>query len=137
MNNILVDTNVLIYAIDEDSKYFERSYSFISQTGLNLYTTSKNLSELLSVITRSPTHGLPIMEALSVVDDFFNFLSILYPTQKSYELFLDLLKKHQVEGLQIHDFEIASIGLSNGINRIATFNEKDFKAIEALEVYFP
>ena len=77
------------------------------------------------------------MEALSVVDDFLNFLSILYPTPKSYELFLDLLKKHQVEGLQIHDFEIASIGLANGINRIATFNEKDFKEIEELEVYFP
>jgi len=29
MNNILIDTNILIYAIDEDSKYFEKAQQIL------------------------------------------------------------------------------------------------------------
>lgn len=50
MNKILVDTNVLIYSIDEDSKYFDSAQKIFSEE-LELYTTSKNLSEFLTVVT--------------------------------------------------------------------------------------
>lgn len=114
MNSILVDTNVLIYAIDEDSVYFEQARDIISRSDLNLYTTSKNLSELMI---------------------FFSIFTILSPTEKSYRVLIDLLKHYQPIGLQIHDFEIASIGLAYGIDRIATMNEKDFKKIAEIELY--
>jgi len=48
---------------------------------------------------------------------------------------MDLLKTYQPAGLQIHDFEIAGIGLANGINRIATFNRKDFIRISEIDLY--
>lgn len=48
-----------------------------------------------------------------------------------------LIKQYQPIGLQIHDFEVASIGLSCGIDRIATMNEKDFKKIAEIELYRP
>ncbi len=42
MNKLLVDTNILIYSIDEGSKYFQRSQNIFSDQ-VELYTTSKNL----------------------------------------------------------------------------------------------
>jgi|GEM_PF-6526811 len=48
---------------------------------------------------------------------------------------IDLLRKYQPIGLQIHDFEIVSVGLSNQVSTIATFNEKDFKKVSEIELY--
>lgn len=57
MNKLLLDTNILIYSIDEDSKYFNKSQNLFSEH-FELYTTSKNLSEFLSVVTRLPKNSI-------------------------------------------------------------------------------
>lgn len=68
MNKLLLDTNVLIYAIDEDSKYLAKAHSlFFGQ--FDLYTTLKNISEFLSVITRIP-NPLTLRDALKAKEDF-------------------------------------------------------------------
>jgi len=43
MSKILIDTNVLIYSIDEDSKYFGKVHEFLSQPDIELFITSKNI----------------------------------------------------------------------------------------------
>ncbi|MDP2303240.1 MAG: hypothetical protein Q8N03_12545 [Ignavibacteria bacterium] len=88
--------------------------------------------EFLSVVTRNPKSSISIKEALTVVRDFKKIFTILYPTEKSHSIFIDLLKKYSPNGLRIHDFEIISISLSNNIKNIATVNKKDF--IEVSEI---
>ena len=44
------------------------------------------------------------------------------------------LKKYTPSGLRIHDFEIMSIALANGIKNIATQNISDFKNIEEIKI---
>jgi len=83
MSKILLDTNVLIYSIDEGSKYFKKSQNIFSEQ-LELYTTSKNLSEFLAVITRIPKNPLSLNDALLVVGDFINIMTILYPTRNLF-----------------------------------------------------
>ena len=134
MNNVLFDTNLLLYSIDEDSKYFDSVHALINDDSLKLFTTSKNLSEFLSVVTRIPKSNIPIKEALSIIEDFKSIFTILYPTEKSYSILLDLLKKYSPHGLKIHDYEIISIALSNKISSIATFNQKDFSDIEEINL---
>lgn len=134
MSKLLLDTNVLIYSIDEDSKYFKRSHNLFSEQ-FELYTTSKNLSEFLSVITRIPKNPLSLKDALLVVDDFTKAATILYPNDESFLIFQNLLHKYQPTGLQIHDYEILSIGLANQVSTIATFNEKDFNRVKEIELY--
>ncbi len=53
MNKLLVDTNVLIYGIDQDSQFFARARAILENSYYHLVTTSKNLSEFLAVATRS------------------------------------------------------------------------------------
>lgn len=132
MNKVLLDTNVLIYSTNYDSKYFAETKSFINESKSNLYTTSKNLSEYLSVVTRKPTKPLNITQALDLIEYFISILTILYPDSGSFLKFKELLKKYKPAGLKIHDFEILSISLANNVNSIYTYNEKDF--IEVKEI---
>ncbi len=134
MNNILVDTNLLIYAIDEDSKYHNSVRKLFDDKENNLFTTSKNISEFLAVITRYPGENLSINDALLVLNEFENIFTILFPTDASHLIFVDLLKKYRPHGLKIHDFEIISIALSYGINKIATVNKKDFSEVSEIEL---
>lgn len=134
MNKLLIDTNVLIYSIDEGSKYFKKVQNIFTDQ-FDLYTTSKNISEFLSVVTRIPKNPLSLGDALLVVEDFISMMTILYPTEESFLKFQNLLKKYKPLGLQIHDYEILSIGLANGIVTVATVNEKDFMKVKEIDLY--
>ena len=134
MNNILIDTNLLIYAIDEDSKYYNSVHTILDDLSNNLFTTSKNISEFLSVITRYPGNSISIEDALIVIKEFESIFTVLYPSKKSNLIFIDLLKKYSPHGLKIHDYEIISIALSHNIKCIATVNKKDFSGIKEIEL---
>jgi predicted nucleic acid-binding protein len=136
MSSVILDTNLLLYAVDEDSKYFEAVQNLINNQSLHLFTTSKNLSEFLAVVTRSAHTGLSIEEALAVLEDFQTSSTILYPSEESYKIFKVLLQKYNPQGLKIHDYEIIIIALSHKINNIATFNRKDFADIQEI-ILFP
>lgn len=135
MNRILVDTNVFIYSIDEDSQYFKQCNKLLLDTSLQLYTTSKNLTEFLTVITRHPYSALTVQQAVQIISEISSFVTILYPSPASYQILIDLLKEYQPTGLKIHDFEIAGIGIANQIKQIATINTKDFKNVKEIELY--
>ena len=137
MSRILLDTNVLVYAVDKSSKYHHWSKKFFSDDKYDCFTTSKNLSEFLVTTTRGEEPFLTIQEALSDVKNFRAICTVLYPDSMSTDLYSELCFQHQVKGLVIHDFEIASIGLSNQVNQIATVNKKDFSKIDELTVVSP
>lgn len=134
MSNVLLDTNILLYAIDEESKYFKSVQRLLNTDTFNFSTTSKNISEFLAVITRIPNSSISVEKALNILNDFQNSFRILYPTEESNVIFIDLLKKYTPHGLKIHDYEIISIALSNKIKNIATINKKDFERIEEIKL---
>ncbi len=53
-NKVIVDTNILIYTVDADSCFHEQAINFLSDSILKLFTTSKNISEFVVVLTRIP-----------------------------------------------------------------------------------
>lgn len=133
MTKILVDTNILVYTIDEDSRFYSKSHQLLD-SNFDLFTTSKNLSEFLAVVTRGKPIPLSIENALAVVKDFSDVFTTLYPTESSFVVFKELLQKYKPTGLKVHDFEIVSIGLANGINQIATADSKYFEGIKEINI---
>ncbi|NUO78818.1 PIN domain-containing protein [candidate division KSB1 bacterium] len=131
---LLIDTNIMVYAVDEDSRFHERAQRLIYESDDELFTTSKNLSEFLAVVTKGQPPPLSPEEALNALLEISEAFTVLYPTNYTFVIFQNLILKYQPTGLRIHDFEIASIGLGNGINRLATLNRKDFAEIEELEL---
>lgn len=134
MSKLLVDTNILVYGIDEDSKFFAQSRNILNSSEYQLITTSKNLLEFLAVVTRNTGYDLKIELALEIVNDIIEGIQILYPNQDSLAIFLELMDRYKPTGLKVHDFEIISIGLAAGVDRVATFNEKDFKNIKEISL---
>ena len=133
-DRILIDTNILIYSIDVDSKFHHKSIKLLLNPDNELYTTSKNISEFLVVLTRAESIKITVLEALDILSELLINITILYPTEQTQNIFYKLLKKYTPTGLRIHDFEIVSIALANGIKNIATQNISDFKNIEEIKI---
>jgi len=133
-NSILIDTNVLIYAVDADSQFHNRAWNILLDPEVKLFTTSKNISEFLVVLTRNIEIGLSTGECLEILKELLRDIIVLYPTPKSFKIFEKLIQKYNPRGLWIHDVEIASIGISYGISTIVTRNVSDFKRIKEINI---
>ena len=134
MNDLLLDTNILVYAIDEDSQFFSKARTLLDKTNQQLYTTSKNLTEFLAVTTRGQNAPLSVHEALTVVDDYITSLNILFPNTQSLSILRELISKYHPTGLKMHDFDIISIALAHKVSQIATFDIRGFRQVEEIEV---
>jgi len=134
MSKVLLDTNILVYGIDQDSAFFKRARTILEQENNQLITTSKNLIEFLAVTTKSSGYNLDNETALGIIEEIIQGIEIVYPTQESMAIFLDLMNRYQPKGLKVHDFEIISIGLAHGANEVATFNTKDFKSVKEISL---
>jgi predicted nucleic acid-binding protein len=135
--DILLDTNVLVYAIDKDSKYHLWSKNFFENEKFVLYITSKNVFEFLSVVTKSSNIPLSLEEALLSIKIICSNCLILYPDYTSTQTCMDLILENNIKGLKVHDCEIASIAITNKIRRIATVNKNDFSCFSDLEIVTP
>ena len=135
MSRLLIDTNILVYGIDQDSKFYNLSRKILDHTNHQLVTTSKNILEFLAVITRSTGYNLNTDIALEILDDIIQSMDVIYPSQVSLAIFLELMGRYKPSGLKVHDFEIISIGIAEGIHQIATFNEKDFQDINEISLH--
>lgn len=80
---VLLDTNVLIYAIDTRSAFHQASLRFMDTYEGELYTTSKNLSEYVSAGSGGDDPLFSTEEAIQDIDDFTSFITILYPDDRS------------------------------------------------------
>ncbi|GAB6163481.1 hypothetical protein JCM12298_26410 [Desulfothermus naphthae] len=133
-NSILIDTNVLIYAVDADSQFHHRAWNILLDPEVRLFTTSKNISEFLVVLTRDIEMGLSTDECLEILKELLRDIIVLYPTPKSFKIFEELIQKYNPRGLWIHDVEIASIGISYGVSTIVTRNVSDFRRIKEISI---
>ncbi len=130
--DIVIDTNVLLYYFKDNTKYYKVSVSILENENLNLFITTKNISELFAVLTKQKISWANI---LLFFNDIQKNCTILYPDKRSLNLFKNICTKYEPQGNKIFDMEIVSIMLSNGINTIATFNHKDFKEISELQIF--
>jgi predicted nucleic acid-binding protein len=128
----LVDTNILIYAYDSASVFHRQAMTFLQDTDINLYITSKNISEFFAVLTKQDE---PFSKIFLFYEDIIYNSTLLFPNQKSLDILENLLQKYQPRGNRVFDIEIVSIALSNGIDTVATINEKDFKSITEISLH--
>lgn len=132
MSEVLVDTNIFIYALDKNSLYNKQSEHILSNANITLFTTTKNISELFAI-----TSKLNVNRTLT--NNFYSEIKrnvgILFPSNESLFIFEKLIKKYKPVGNIVFDIEIVSVMLSYNISYLATFNTKDFRGIEEIELY--
>ena len=135
---ILVDANLLIYAIDADSPHHRASRKWLEQTLSG--TTSVGLPYIvvlafLRLTTRSGImrKPLPPDEALAYVDSWLKqpYVTIVGPGEKHWPILRNLLHSSGTAGNLTSDAHIAALALEHGATICSADN--DFKRFIGVE----
>ncbi len=127
----VIDTNVLIYALDADSPNHQSSRALLqaAQDGsASLYVFSQILCEFYSIVTNARRVAKPrsSADAMNAIAGLLGFLQILPVPASTVESWLRLLARHPVTGADIFDLQIIATMQANAIHRIYAFNHNDF-----------
>ena len=68
------------------------------------------------------------------MSDFFSFLP---DTSEVYKNWRELVVKHSVSGIHVHDSKIAAAMEAHNIENLLTFNAKDFKRYPDIKAVEP
>jgi len=143
---ILLDTNILVYADQEEEEYHQaaRTLRDRGQQGeIPVCIAPQVLSEFFAIVTRGgkhrASHPMSPTEAAVEVRKYLDAEHIrkIYPTPTTWPTILSFLEQHPVTGQNIHDLHLAATMLSNGVTKIFTFNATDFEPIPGIEVLDP
>jgi predicted nucleic acid-binding protein len=138
----VVDTNVLIYALDTVAPQHAAARTLLEAArteAATLYVTSQILCEFYSVMTNPRRVARPRTadEAMTVLSDMLTFLHVLPVPANTIDRLLDLLRRRPVTGSDVFDLHIIAAMQANSIGRIYTFNLADFEAFPELSVVTP
>jgi predicted nucleic acid-binding protein len=140
----LLYTNVLVYAVNADAPQNAASRALLEagrDPSTALYVTSQILCELYSIITNprrvavasSPTEALQVISAMLALPG----LHVLPIPARAVQGWMELLLRHPVAGGDVFDLQIVATMHANGVQRIYTFNARDFTVFPELAVVIP
>jgi toxin-antitoxin system PIN domain toxin len=138
----VVDTNVLVYALDADAPHHATSRALLEagRAGhATLYVTSQIFCEFYSVVTNPRRVQKPSSPAaaLAAISSLLGFLHVLPVPAHTVEELTRLLRRRPVTGGDIFDLQILATMNVNGIERIYTFNAGDFANFPEIAVLTP
>ena len=135
---MLVDTNILVYAINADDVRHVVARDFLRREFSRVVIAHQNVLETLRVLTH-PTFPSPMSQedALRIVDDVVRSFRVVSPMQETFILFWSLLKKYPLVSNRIFDVYLIATALSNGVRVIATDNDRDFRMFAEITVVNP
>ena len=131
-----IDTNVLFYFLDRDSPFHTEARETL--TGLvekqSAVATQQNLVELAAALTK---RGVPSQATKKYVQAFMETIPVLRPAAETVRLFLSEMEGKSIKGARLFDLYLAATLVSNGVEFLYTYNEKDFSDISGLKVWRP
>ncbi len=139
----LIDTNVFIYAINRNSKFYSDSRNVLNAALNNekkCAATINNLLEFYAITTDSKRVENPLTpkEANEIINlvakSNIEIIEIKSTDMfRAVELSMYLNKSKQY----IFDLIISASMLNNSIHKIITYNQKDFNRIENISAFLP
>lgn len=138
-DSVAVDTNILIYANDESSDYFETSKLLLEKVlkrEVEGVLALQNLVEFCAVVTNRKTipYVLSTEEAIKKINQIVRLgFVVILPNKDTGDIFLKILKKKGASGQKVHDIFLAATLISNGVSTLITENASDFAEIKGLK----
>ena len=143
-SKVLLDTNILVYATFKDSILYKQAREIRDKAlrgEIKACLSPQILAEFYSVVTNSKrvTNPLTPKEAREVVELYFSTLHIskILMKRTTIQRTVKLAEKYKIKGQSIFDTQLIATMLDNGIKRIYTNNEKDFKKFREIEAINP
>lgn len=129
---IMVDTNILIYANYADAIFKEQARNklhWLIKNEYNLWISRQIVREFLVYATRYNFENDKIESNIFVDNIFRNFqqYSIANDNDKISANLKNLITKHKLSGKKIHDANIVATMQAYNITNLLTHNVKDFE----------
>lgn len=135
----LLDSGILIRFTNPtavEHSMIKAAIKSLTDEGHLLSSNLQTRSEFWSVCTRPLTArgglGLTFEECLRRLETIEAATELLPDHPESYRLWVSLIHRHRVMGVQVHDTKIVSQMLAHGITHILTLNPKDFQRYQTL-----
>lgn len=135
---MLIDSNILIYAINLSSPKHEKAQLFLQKNLEKLAIAHQNIFETLRVLTH-PKFPKPMKteKAINAVGSIIQNCLVIAPDYKTHSIALELIRKHLLSSDMVFDAYLTATALSNEIYEIATDNEKDFRKFSEINIINP
>ena len=140
---VLVDSNVLIFCIQQEHPWHEqsiRAMATLLEAGEPACVLLQNIAEFWNVCTRPLNKnglGLSPTETEQRLKNFDLMLTVMHDTPAVYDHWRTIVAKHEVIGVQVHDARIAAAMQVHEISRILTYNPRDFNRYEGITTVHP
>ena len=131
-----IDTNVLFYSLNRSNPYHVEARETLAKLveKQSAVVTQQNLVELAAALTR---RGVPPGAAVKYARGFLEAIPVLRPTTETIGVFLKEMESKSPIGVRLFDLYLATTLISNGVELLYTYNEKDFSGISGLKVWKP
>lgn len=135
---MLIDSNIIIYAINSSSPKHKKAQTFLQENIGSLEMAQQNIMESVRVLTHSKfSQPMNIVNALEAIERIADACTIISPDYKTHRIALELIKKYGLVSDQVFDAYLVATMVSNGITQIATDNERDMKRFMEITVINP
>ena len=135
---MLIDSNILVYAINSSSPKHVDAQKFIQGNVGKLQVAHQNIFETLRVLTHAKfPNPMKTNEAVGAVESIIKACDIIAPDYKTHRIALELIKKYKIVSNQIFDAYLAATAISNGVDTLASDNIKDLQKFSEITVVNP
>lgn len=129
--NIFIDTNILIYATDDESPFQAKALGMLNQLmtdGIECAISPQIVREYLVVFTRVvSSDDAARSAALHNIGKFIEAFTLLDENRETVARLQTIVDNNAVGGKQIHDANIVAVMQVHGVKRLLTHNLDDFK----------
>ncbi len=138
-----LDTNILLRLIEINHphhKAVSEALRILRRQNNTFYVVLQNVSEFWNVCTRPADKnglGISIAKTDLHLKRLERFFKLLPDTVEVYRNWRELVVKHSVSGIQVHDAKIVAAMKAHNIENLLTFNAKDFKRYTDIKIFEP
>ncbi|MBI4066482.1 type II toxin-antitoxin system VapC family toxin [Candidatus Gottesmanbacteria bacterium] len=135
---MLIDTNLIIYAINTASPKHSRAQQFLRDNQNLLAVAHQNILESIRVLTHEKfSHPMTFAKAEKAVMAIVSVMAIISPAEETLPIALMLMEKYAQAANRIFDVYLVATMLTHGIKEIATDNDRDFNVLKEISVFNP
>lgn len=141
--DFLVDSNILLRHVEPKHPMHPEAVNAVAallNAGESVHVLPQNISEFWNVCTRPLNkNGLGFTPAQTdtEVKRIESLLTVLLDNAAIYPEWRQLVVKHAVSGVQVHDARIVAAMKAHSITHLLTFNHADFKRYPGITVMTP
>ncbi len=140
---IVLDTNILVRRVEKSHPMHlivNESIVTLRNRDCAFFVFMQNVSEFWNVCTRPIENnglGLSISETDQHLSRFEELFIVLPDNEPVFKHWRELVVKHSIVGVKVHDAKIVAAMIAHGIEHLFTLNVSDFKRFSEITTFSP